>query len=205
MQMIARRRHRLVDVRVRMHAAILPPLIVGSWNQMPEMLNHACGEKALTVGVEVESPWIDRAVCHNLEDVSRGMVAPDTASQIDTSLRRVPRSSHSRWLFDSVSHVKPAVRSPREAVHTVVLSLQRPAFQMHRRVPVRHVIVVVIRNERQVRRRCDPDSAEANLKPGQVSQSVAEHSAAVEDAVAICVLEDEDEIAGFVGKRTAVV
>ena len=56
------------------------------------------------------------------------------------------------------------------------------------------VVAVAVGDEEQVGRGADPDAAEAQLDAGEVGPLVAEDRAAVEPAVAVGVLEDQDAV-----------
>ena len=57
---------------------------------------------------------------------------------------------------------------------------------------VRLVVAVAIRHEQQVRRRADEHAVEADGERGRKDDALHEHLAAVGDAVAIGVFEDQD-------------
>ena len=72
--------------------------------------------------------------------------------------------------------------------------LVAPAVEQDLRRPGRSIGAVLDRDEQQVRRRADPDAAEADLDAADEVQVLDEDLAAVEPAVAVGVLEDEDAV-----------
>ena len=205
MQMVARRRHRFIDVWIRMHAPILPAFVVSTGHQMPEMLHDARRQKPLTVIVKIESPRIDCSIGDDFKRVSSRMVSPDATAKCDTLFCQSPWSSNMRWLLNSVSTVEPAVWPPRQPIHAVMFGLERPAIEMHNHIAIRHVVTISIRNKRQIRRSRDPDSTKPNLQPGQMSQPVTKYFPRVKHAISGCVLKNQNPIVSFVSECAAVV
>src|SRR5262245_29330739 len=91
-QMLRGRVDQLVGVTIIVEA--VHPLVVGARNHVPEMADHAVGEKALAMLVEIEAPGIRRAVTDHLDNLARRMVTPDTAVDLRPFLLR--RSGNAR-------------------------------------------------------------------------------------------------------------
>ena len=99
--------------------------------------------------------------------------------------------------LDAVAAVEPAVRPPGERVEDVVLGvLDVPAVE-HDLGRAGRLVAVVDRDEEQVRRRAEPDAAEAELDAGEVHAVVEEDGLLVERAVAVGVFEDDDAVAAL--------
>ena len=75
-----------------------------------------------------------------------------------------------------------------------MLRLCAPAVELDDRRAVGAIVAVAVGDEEQVRRRADPDAAEAQLDAGEVGPLVVEDRPAVEPAVAVGVLEDQDAV-----------
>ena len=88
--------------------------------------------------------------------------------------------------------VQPAVRPPDETVQGFVAIVDPPAIQQHLRRPIRFVITVRIRDERQVGWRTDEDPSETDSESRGECQLVGERLLFVEDAITVCILQDLD-------------
>ncbi len=158
------------------------------------MLDDAIRDERLAAVVEVESPRVRRAQGEDLEFLRDGVVAPDAAVEGDAPGVRRPRLADARVGQDAVAAVQPAVGAPHQLVEDVVLGLEVPAVQHHARRPGRLVAVRLEGNVNQVRRRAEPDAAEADRDAGQVRGVVGEDFARVEMAGPLAILEDEDAV-----------
>src|SRR5581483_847437 len=130
----------------------------------------------------------------NLEDMPGRMVAPDAGIDRDTLLVGRAGLADARMGEDTVAAVQPAIRSPAEGVERLVRVLVVPAVEQHLRRAGWLVLALFDRHEQQVRRRPNPDAAEADLQATDEIKPFQEHRALVEFAVAVGVLEDQDAI-----------
>ena len=163
-----------------------------------------------SLGVHGEAEIVVPALGEELEDLFPGMVAPDGLSleveprPLLAGLADGGRGGASR------AAVKPAVRSPEQAVGDGVEVLQAEAFQVHRRGTVGHVVPIRVRVEEQIRGIQHPDAA----APGQCRaadvQSSDEVLLSLVAAVAVPVFQDGDpvparDMTGWRRGRKAVV
>src|SRR5437868_7006483 len=95
---------------------------------------------------------------------------------------------------DAMTAVEPAVRPPNEAVECLVRVFQSPAIENDPRRTGRLVLALLDRNEEQLRRLADPDTAEAEFHTRDEVQAFVEDGSLVEHAVSVGILEDEDAI-----------
>src|SRR5437879_4589287 len=95
----------------------------------------------------------------------------------------------------AVATVEPAIGTPRERVQRFVSVAISPAIEKDLRFAGGFGFVAIFdRNEHQVGSGTNPDTAEPNFKSADEIEAFHEDGAAIEFAVAICVLEDEDAI-----------
>ena len=159
------------------------------------MRDDAGFDEGLAVLVEVEAPGVAGAVGEDLEDVPGRMIAPDAGVDRHALVVRRARLADARMREDAVAAVEPAVRAPGEGVQRLVRVLVAPAVEQDLRRAGRLVLAVLDRDEQQIRRRADPDAAEADLQAADQVQALHEDRALVERAVAVGVLEDQDAVA----------
>ena len=109
-----------------------------------------------------------------------GMIAPDAGVERHALVVGRAGLADLRVREDAVAAVEPAVRSPGEGVQRLVRVLVAPAVEQDLRRAVGLVVAVRVGNEQQVRRRADPDAAEADLEAADEIQSFGEDRALVE-------------------------
>ena len=192
MEVIGTGRHQVVDERrevVAVHA-----LEVRAGDHAEQVRDHAVGDERLAEVVEVESPRVGRAVRDDLEDLAGRVIPPDAAIHRRPLLLRRPRLADLRGGQDAVATPEPAVGTPVQGVEHVVLSVDAPAVELDDRRAVGPVVAVAVGDEDQVGRGADPDPAEPQRDAGVVGPSVGKDGPAIEAAVAVGVLEDQDAI-----------
>src|SRR5204863_9305032 len=105
------------------------PLVVRAGDDVEEVLDDAVGDEDPAAVVPVEPPRVGRPVRYGLEDVPRGMVAPDAAVHRDALVVGRAGLADPRVREDAVAAVEPAIGPPRELAEDVVLRLHVPAVQ----------------------------------------------------------------------------
>ena len=183
----------VVGVRVEVRARL--PLVAAALDDVVAVRDDAGLDERLAVLVEVEAPGVARAVGEDLEVVPRRVIAPDAGVDRRAVLVRRAGLADLRVGEDAVAAVEPAVRAPGEGVQRLVRVLVAPAVEQDLRRAGGLVVAVLDRDEQQVRRRADPDAAEADLDAADEVQALDEDGALVELAVAVGVLEDQDAVA----------
>ena len=106
-----------LDVVEGVGLEVLPclPLVPGARDDVVEVRDHARGQEALAVGVEVEAPGVARAVGDDLEPLLRRVITPDAGVQGDAVLVGRTRLADLRVGEDAVAAVEPSIRPPDEA------------------------------------------------------------------------------------------
>jgi hypothetical protein len=69
-----------------------------------------------------------------------------------------------------------------------------PAIKHDLRGSIRDVVVIAIGDEQEIRRRADPDAAEADFQSADEVQIFGKYFLGLKDAVAVAVLENQDAI-----------
>ncbi len=184
--------HQLVEVRVEVVA--VHPIEVGAGDHAEQVGDHAVGDERLAVVVEVQAPRIGGAVGDDLEDLAGRVIPPDAAVHLHSLVFGRAGLADARGRKDTVAAPEPAVGPPLEGIEQVVLGIDVPAVELDDRRSVGPVVAVAVGEEEQVGRRADPDAAGPQLDAGVVRPLVVEDGAAVEAAVAVGVLEDQDAV-----------
>src|ERR1043166_6256258 len=172
------------------------PLVARSLNHVPEMGNDAGLDEALAVVVEIHSPRIARAFGEDFKLVLSWMIAPDCGIDPLALVFRGARLAYEGRTKHPVTTVKPAVRPPGEGVQRLVrVAFVIKAVQQDFRFAGRLRFGAVLhRDEHQVRRGPDPDSAEADLDAAHQVKVLHKDGAPIELAIAVSVLEHQDAI-----------
>src|SRR6185436_4393643 len=87
------------------------------------------GKKRLAEIVPIKPPRICRPVRDHLENLFYWMPAPDAATQFYALAAGSARLADHGEGGDAVPPVKPAIGSPRKAIHHVVAGFERPAIE----------------------------------------------------------------------------
>ena len=95
------------------------------------MIDHAGADKGVARAIEIHSPRIARAVREDLELFCARMIAGHCGIDFDRRKIRISGIFHHRIREHAMSHVKPAVRSPGEAVEQFMPILQAKAALQH--------------------------------------------------------------------------
>ena len=185
-------RHQLIEVGIEVVA--VHPLEVRAGDHAEQVRDHAVGDERLAEVVEVEAPGVGRAVGDDLEDLAGRVIPPDAAVHRHPLLVGRARLADAGRRQDAVAAPEPSVRAPLQGVEQVVLRVDVPAVELDDRRAVGPVVAVAVGEEQQVRRGADPDPAEPQLDAGEVGALVVKDGPAVEAAVAVGVLEDQDAI-----------
>ena len=170
------------------------PLVMRAGDDMEQMRDHAVGDERLAMVVKIQAPGVGGSMGHGLEDLPGGVIAPDAAVDRHASVVGSARLADPRVRHDAVAAPEPSVRRPFQGIEHVVLGLGVPAVQHHNGRAVGPVVPVPIGNEEEVGSRTDPDAAEAQLDSREIRSLVVENRAAIESAVAIGILEDQDPV-----------
>ena len=182
----------VVDVGVEVRAGLA--LVSRARDHVVQMRDDAGGRESLAVVVEVEAPRVAGAFGEDLEDVPGRMVAPDRRRSAAGARRQAPGLADVRVREHAVRSVEPPVRAPRERVERLVRVLIAPAVEQNLRRSCRTVVPSFVRNEHQIRCRADPHAAESDFDAADEVQVFGEDLPAVETAVAVGVLEDQDAV-----------
>lgn len=154
----------------------------------------AMGHKNLAVLVVIEPPLVAAAFGEDFEFVANGMIAPDTGAEFGAFFLGSAGLADLRVIEDALVAVKPAVRSPHEAVEAFVRVLVAEAIEQDLRFAVRFVVAIFVGDEEEVRSRTDPDAAETDFEPADEIQAFGEDFAGFKFTVAIGVFENDELI-----------
>src|SRR5258706_4962340 len=91
--------------------------------------------------------------------------------------------------------VKPAIRAPGQSVYQVVSGLERKTIEMHDRRAVWHVVSILVRKEKQFRRRSHPHAAKSNHNATEPMPFFEENFPLIESPVPVLVGENENSVA----------
>ena len=101
--------------------------------------------------------------------------------------------------------IEPSIGPPGQSVDAVVLGFERPSVEMYERPAIGCGVPISIRDEREMRRCCDPHAAKSQLEPGEMRQAVAEPFPSIQHTVAIRIVEDQNPIVTLVREFASVV
>src|SRR5205823_384744 len=130
-----------------------------------------------------------RAVGEDLEDMAGRVIAPDAG--VDRHAPGVGRAglADARVGEDAMTAIKPAVGPPGERVERLVGVLVAPAVEQYLGRAVGPIVAVDVGDVEELRRRADPDAAEADFQPADQVELLGEDLPRVEPAIAIGILE----------------
>ena len=173
-------------------------LVAGAGQDVIQVRDHAGRVEELAASVVIEAPRIARALGEDLEDTAGRVEAPDAGVDLHALFVGRTRLADDRVREHAVVAVEPAVRTPDEAVERLVRVVEAPAIEQHDRLA--RLIVGVLRDEEEFRRRADPDAAMADLDARDEVESVLEDRDLGVTAVLLHVFQNQDAIgAGTIG------
>src|SRR5437870_1884493 len=105
-----------VTIEVLAGLALVPPAL----DDVVQVRYDTGRGKRLAIVVEIDTPWIARAVGEHLELVSCGMIAPDTGIQRSALVGGRARLADFGVCEDSMAAIKPAIGAPSERVERLV-------------------------------------------------------------------------------------
>ncbi len=172
------------------------PLVMGARDGVPQMADHGVDEEQLARFVPIHAPGVCCAAADDLEDLPRGMVAPDAAVDLRAFGRQRARNADVRIGLNAVPAVKPAVRPPAQAVGDIVPNdAFVEAVEHHLGLAVRNVVAVAVGDEQEPRRTKGPDAAKTDFDAGQFLALVPKDGVLIGPAVVIGVFENDDAVA----------
>ena len=206
-----------LDIVVDGGVDVFAPLAVvdAAGDDVPEMRNHAGGDKHLAVVVEIETPRIAETVGDNFEAILRRMIAPDAAVDVLAVNHRdlfgkrlalfeefsaVGGFADRRAGREALAAIEPAIGPPVEAVERFMAVLDAPAGETNLDGGVSLVVAVLVRDEEEIRRRAEPETVEAHRDGRGKRDAFDEDLAGVEFPVAVGVFEDDDAAVAVVGE-----
>ena len=157
------------------------------------------GEKPAFV-IELHAERVAAAFREHLVTLRLRVIAPDVLALRIHGVRLAGAADVSCHRA-ALRGVEPAVRSPAQAVHDRMRVFETEAFEMHHRISVRHVVVILVGIEQQVRRIQYPDSAAPFHARRRDVQPIDERLVLVEHAVAIGVFVDGDLVTSLHATR----
>ena len=144
--------------------------------------------------VEIQPPLVAAARREHFERMARRMVAPHRRTHGGALGRRRAGLADERVAEHSVATVKPAIGAPRKTVERLVRILKTPTVEEHLRRSIRHVVMIPIGNEEQMRGGADPDAAKTEFEAAHEVQFLGEHFFRFKHAITILILEDNDAV-----------
>ncbi len=189
-----------VGVGVRVEVAAGLPQVAGAGNHMEGVGDDAGLDDGLAVLVEIQTPWVGRAVRDHLEDMPRGMVPPDAG--VDGNALGIGRAgfAHAAVGEHAVAAPQPTIRAPDEGVQRLVGVLQAPTVEQNLRFTGRLVAAGIQRNIQQLGGGTDPNAAMTHLQAADQIQVFHEDGALVELPVTISVFQDHNTIQSLAGR-----
>ena len=145
MQVVRNGHEIIVDIRVEMLTRLSE--VGPTLDNMVKVGNHAGRREPIPILVEVEAPRIANPVGEDFEFMLRGVIAPDARiDRITLGVGR-PRLADARMREDAVTSIEPAIGSPGKAIERFVRILVAPAIEQDRRLAIRLVVAIAIREE----------------------------------------------------------
>ena len=183
-------------VGVRREFLAVHALVMRAGDQVPEVPDDGVREKRLAVPVPIQAPRVGGTGGDDLENLPRGMKAPDRAIHGDALVRRRAGFADPRRGLDAVASIEPTVRAPAEAVHEVVPhGAGVETVEQYHGLPVRDVVAVFVREKKELRRGQHPHAAEADLDAGEPLHLIRKDRALLGTAVVVRVFENDDAVA----------
>jgi hypothetical protein len=189
----------LVDERIgaRHYIFAVHALEVRTGNCMPEMADDGVDEKQFAIFIPIHPPRICRPVADSLDDAARGMITPDAAAQFHAFGVGRAGSSNVRMAGDADAAIKPAVRSPAQAVGERVMAVVRggKTVEQYLRFAVGHIIAVAISDEKELRRAEQKHTTETRLDTGELLRLVEKNFASIEVTIVVLVFQNQNAVA----------
>src|SRR6266567_4564543 len=91
------------------------------------MIDHAGTDESVPSAIKIDPPRIARAIGKNLEFFGARMIASHSRIYLYSAVFRVCGVFHHRVSENPVGHIKPAVRTPGEAVQKLMSIIQAKA------------------------------------------------------------------------------
>lgn len=161
------------------------------------MFDHAVGDEHLSLFVESDPPRICGAVRDNFHSLARRMVPPNATIQNDALHIGSAGASYFRISKNSVAAIKPAVRTPGQPIHHIVLGFERPPVQHGFQRSVRLIITITIRNKNELGRRAKPNSAKSHGNTREIAPFVKEDAARIKSAITVTIFENQNAVFSF--------
>ena len=204
------------DIRVNVFAPLT--VVNAAGNHMPKVRNHTSGDEHLAVIIKIQAPRIAETVGDHFKPILCRMIAPHSAVDelpvfhLNTSWECIPlvqdrpsvqRLADRRGRGKSLAAVKPTVRSPSKAIKDLVPISNTPARKAHFDITVRLVIVIFVRNKKQVRRSTEPQPVKSNRDCRGEGDSFHEYRTLIEFPVTVRIFEDENSTISVRGETSA--
>ena len=136
----------LIDVWVQMSAE--HATVIRTGNDMPEVADDGVDHEQLPVGIPIVAPGVGAAMRDIFKDLAGRMKTPDGAVQLRAFVRSCARSTDSGGVRDTMATIKPAVRTPAQAIDDVVADgLGVKPIQQDFRLAIGHIITVFVSDE----------------------------------------------------------
>ena len=180
----------VVGERIEMLASLT--LVTGAGEDVVKVRDDAGRVEELAVCVVVEPPRIARTLGEDLEDVAGRVIAPDAGVDLLALGFGRTRLADDGVREHAVVTVEPAVRTPDEAIERLVRVMEAPAVEQHDRLA--GLIVGVLRDEKELRGRADPDAAVTDFDARDEIETFLEDRDLGVRAILLYVLEDQDAV-----------
>ena len=164
-------------------------------DDVKQMRVHAVGNEGVAVLVPVDAPRIGRADGESLPYVTHRMIPPHASLEPPPIGPWRPRFAWQRPVRNPVRAVQPSVRPPRKPIgNGVRIGMRTKTVEQQDRLPIRHTVVIFIRNEIKIRNRHHPHPAKPNLYAAHVLKLIVKNNPLVMRAIAVTILENNDAV-----------
>ena len=165
-------------------------VINAALNNVKQMRDDTTGCEAMADIIEIKSPRVRKPTGENLELFFDRMKSPDSGIDEISILFRSAGFPDPRLSENPVASIQPTVRAPDEAIQRFVSVLEAPTVEQDLRFPVRDIIAIRIRNEKQLRWRAEINTSKSHRYPRGKFDLIREQLLRVKDTIAIGIFKD---------------
>jgi len=176
---------------------VSPWFVMGSLNDVVNVGAYGVGDKGFSVVIPIDPPWVGTAIGIGFPNVSGGVISPDASVESNAVFFGTIGFANPRPVGTAMRAVEPTIGAPCEAVgHIVGVGKVSKAVQEKLWLGIRFVILVFVRNEKEVGGRHYPSSTKADFETAYVIEFIVEDRAFVVFAIEVCVFKNQNPVLG---------